>query len=198
MKQLLEALILDASSHHHSLLPSIHEFPGKARDVEGKSRRRVAKVQQAIDDVVRTYDRDMAELSAKVKVVRAQYDQSEAELSSRLSNLRGGDPALLNYAKAVPQPLRDELVGLDKGAVVPPEWQKEAVASLSKQLGLLGAEVEKTVREALAKEIALLFRLCGLLTVLSLIATFFIGGGPLPQDEPQPEHGPSDLPEEAS
>ena len=126
------------------------------------------------------------------------FTQSEAELSSRLSNLRGGDPALLNYAKAVPQPLRDELVGLDKGAVVPPEWQKEAVASLSKQLGLLGAEVEKTGREALAKEIALLFRLCGLLTVLSLIATFFIGGGPLPQDEPQPEHGPSDLPEEAS
>ena len=49
------------------------------------------------------------------------------------------------------------------------------------------AKVRIRVREALAKEIALLFRLCGLLTVLSLIATFFIGGGPLPQGETQPD-----------
>ena len=126
------------------------------------------------------------------------FAQSEAELSARLSNPRGGDPALLEYAKAVPQPLRDELTGLDKGLSLPTGLQQKAVASLSKQLELLGTEVGKTVREALAKEIALLFRLCGLLTVLSLIATFFIGGGPLPQGETQPDHGPSDLPEEAS
>jgi hypothetical protein len=99
LKQLLEALILDASSHHHSLLPSIHEFPGKARDVEGKSRRRVAKVQQAIDDVVRTYDRDMAELSAKVKVVRAQYDQSEAELRVAEEQFEMYDMDMANQAR---------------------------------------------------------------------------------------------------